>query len=497
MFTISRKDGSGTPRTVEADALLSACEDLSENGLHALDVVASRSEVTLADAVVTAVTEPKKNSTFENGDLVHDDEGKKRIEAQHSALRAAGVAVNAEEQLYATGTRMADVGYATQTQRKIDHDAMRPVQETAHALIRAVRAEDRHDQVVTAREIADSLHVNGSISCLGGHVLSEHAIRGLSARLESPMLGYVLGLRDRMVTRKASGADVAEIKKANDADRANMADVLRHELMSAPGETVKLRMRTRGNNGKPDVYAVVSEGYTPADAPEAIGQIVDSLPSDARGSFAYDVVSTSWELRASVWTPTPVAEQAVGEAFEGYVSFRSKDNGTSRFNGGGGVTLLRCLNASTYTANGTSVSRVHRGRVLYDISAMLKGAMSAIDALCAAWGRNRAEEIAFPERVTIEDAIPGFWAYCLKDRRSELAGVLPGKTREHVDGLTCAFFQERREPARLVRSDLAQGWTRYIQDQPTDIRRDAEAAIGDWLVARKPIRCELKEVATV
>ena len=530
MFTIKRKDGVGETLTVDGNALLDACERLSEGSRHQLDIT-RHADTTIADAVAELATEPatpgvvtgtyrpvsqdeadaivrealetektiaqstpKANSSF-GGPLVTDETARARIEAQHAALKANGVKVDTEQQFYATGTRMADDGYATQNERKREHDAKQPIQDTAHALIRRVRAEGRHDETFTARELAESRHVNGAITVAGGHVLSEQAIRGLAARLGSPMLGFVLGVRDRMSDRKKAMGDAS--RSENDADRRLIHMTLWRELMANPAEVVKLRMRSVGVNGRPDVYATVSTGYSPADAPEAIGQIVDSLPTDCKGSFSYDVASTSWELRASVWTPTPVAEQAVGEAFEGYASFTSKDNGTMRFRGGGGVTLLRCLNASTYTADGTETSRIHRGNVLYDIDAVLRGSLASIDALCNAWGVNRAQEVPMPEKVTIEDAIPGFWAYCLKDRRSELMGVLPGKTKEHVAGLTQAFFAERRDTSKLVRSDFAQGWTRYVQDQPTDVRRDAEAAIGGWLVGGKPIRCELKEVATV
>lgn len=476
MHTIKRKDGQGETMHVEAKDLLAACERLSDGGRFALDVAMTTSD-------------------FGDGKQIVSSDAKARIEAQHTVLAANGVQVNNKEQLFATGTRLASVGYDSQTERKAEHDRQAPVREVAAALIAQVRSERRDDKIVTAKALADSLEVNGAIKVLG-HALSEQAIRGLCGRLESPMLGYVLGLRERIAAR--AKLDTDESREMNTRDKRAIASVIRHECFANPDEVLKLRTREVGSHGRPDVYAIVSEGYSPADAPEAIDQVLASLPHDARGTFAYDVASTSWELRASVWTPTPVAEQAVGEAFQGYVSFQSKDNGTGKFNGGGGVTLLRCLNASTYVAEGSKVSRVHRGRVLYDVNAMLRGGLQAIEALCKAWGTNRASEIAVPMRadkpVSLEEAIPGFWAYCLRARGSELAGVLPGRTSEHVKGLSQAFFAERRDPSKLVRSDLAQGWTRWIQNQPSDIRREAESAIGSWLVNPKPIKCELKEV---
>ena len=196
-----------------------------------------------------------------------------------------------------------------------------------------------------------------------------------------------------------------------------------------------------------------------------------------------------------MWTPTPVSEQAVGEAFEGYVSFKSKDAGNGRLQGGGGVSLLRCLNASTYTADGQSVNRTHQSKILADIGAMLEGSLAAIEALCNAWGLARVTPLDVPAGVSVNDAIPGFWRYCLTSRGSDLAGVLPGRSETHVTGLTQAFHAERRNPRVLVQADLAQGWTRYIQGQPSDVRRDAESAAGTWLASLRAgkVGCDLRK----
>lgn len=409
---------------------------------------------------------------------VVNDAAKTRIDAQHAALAAAGLDVGAHRQAYATGTRMAAEGYARQHARRAEHEAARPIEEAAAELAAAVAAEGRADVEVSARDLARSLAVNGKITACG-FALSEQAIRGLLARIESPALSYVLGLRSRIVETVAAKGDPRE-------DKAQIARVLAHECERAPD--TRLKLRTRKASG--DVFAIVSPAYSPADAPEVVKQILRDMPRDAKGTWSYDPGSTAWELRASVWTPTPVEEQAVGEPFSGYVSFRARDNGTAKFRGGGGVELVRCLNASVYVAESGKVDRVHRGAsVLYDVRGMMRGATAAIAALCKAWGANRAADVELPERMSVAEALPGFWRSLLTDRRSELAGVLPGRTEHHVAKLAAATQSERRVADRLVRSDLAQGWTRYVQDLPTDARRDAELAIGDWLVtgARRPL----------
>jgi hypothetical protein len=371
-FSISRRDSKTPARIVESADLLSECAALSENGRFALDVVQVRTPEIIAAASAETIPAPAPKMPPTDAELddepiakpapvnstwahqVTDADAKTRIEAQHAALRAAGVAVNAKEQLYTTGTRMADVGYSTQTDRRAEHDAKASARDAGAALVAMVEGEKRTDRTVSAREVADALTSNGKISVFG-HALSVQAIRGIMARTESPALGYVLGVQERCAARVAAAnagrADVTAAKAANHADIAKLAEVIRHECLNASGETLKLRMREVGRGGRPDVYAVVSDGYVDADANRAVPQLISQLPADARASYAYDVASTAWELRLSVWTPTPTHEQAVGEAFEGYVSINSRDNGTSRFRGGGGVTLLRCLNASTYAAN--------------------------------------------------------------------------------------------------------------------------------------------------
>jgi hypothetical protein len=424
-------------------------------------------------------TVEKPMSTW--AEQVTDEQAKARIEAQHAALNASGVAVDSAEQFYATGTRMADIGYQNQAARKREHEAKGLARDKASELASIVLAEKRRDIETTAAALARQIKTNGKLTA-GGFALNEQAIRGLLARCESPALGYVLGIRDRIrsavAVRDANPDQRDALQASIGADKERLAETLRHELAMAG--SVSLKMRVRESRG--DCYAIVSPSYVPADAPEVLAGIVDDLPRDARATYAYDAVSTTWELRASVWTPTPVAEQAVGEAFEGYVSFRSRDNGAGAFRGGGGVILIRCLNASTYEAASSEMRRRHTGAIMVDVAAVLKHGMKAIDALCQAWGVARAEVIDVPAGLKLQDVIPDFWSSMLTQRQYAFAGLLPGRTKEHAKGLTEAYFAERREPNKLVRSDMAQAWTRYIQEQPAGVRREAEAAAGAWLV---------------
>ena len=222
VYEIKRKDGSGEARRVALADLMATCAAMSADGLHPLDIV-----------------EAPKNSTF-GGEFVTDDAAKARIMAQQSALRAAGVAVDETQQRYATGVRMADVGYATQGARKAEHDAKQPIADAMAELAEVVRSEERKDVEVSAAEFARNLTVNGKVSAFGLAV-SEQAIRGLSTRLESPCLSYVLGIRARIAAEVAKGdhADTSAIH----ADKAQLAEILQHECKRAGDVTLKLRTR--------------------------------------------------------------------------------------------------------------------------------------------------------------------------------------------------------------------------------------------------------------
>lgn len=418
------------------------------------------------------MSEVKPESDWAN--QTTDAEARDRIERTHKALAESGVTVETSKQLYTTGTRMAGVGYANQRARAIEHAKKAGIKDVAAELSAIVRAEDRRDVVVTAGEIGAKLSVNGALT-FDGLKLREQAVRGLLGRLGSPALRYVLGLRDRI-------ADPDATPVGKQMDREALADVMQRECKRFGDVRIKLRTR----QGLGDIFASVSPDYAPADAPEVLSDVVRALPSDARGSFSYDPATTTWEVRASVFTPTPIEEQAVGEAFEGYQAFGSRDNGTRRLTGGGGILLIACLNATTYQANGHSVSRVHRGNIMYDLRAMTRDAGRAIHALVNAWGEARGAEVE--TFVPIEVAVPGFYRHMLTARRGELVGILPGRTETHVAGLAKAFGSERRDLARVVRADLANGWTRYVQDMPGDVRRDAEAGIGRWIVGQEPVK---------
>jgi hypothetical protein len=429
------------------------------------------------------------------GATVVDVDAKARIDAQQAALRKAGVTGvgfkdegGDGDQFFANGTRMMSEGYAEQDKRKAEHDAQADVRDAAHDLIKRITDEHREDVDLSAGEFGRMLVANGKVS-INGRALTEQAIRGLAARLESPFLGYVLGLRDRCAdawSRKVKAGDASEAEMYRaliKADTAKIADVLAHECKRNPDVALKLRTRNGQIN---DVFAIVSQQYAPADAPAVVGRLVDKLSSEhpgAKGKVVYDAATTSWELQAEVWTPTPTEKQAVGEAFRGYASLRGRDNGTGRASGSGGIELLRCLNASVYTANAAKVSRVHRGKILDDLSLMIDGAIAACSILASAWGKNR--EIVIPltdeERKQGDKFMTGLWMSTLRDDRI-LAGVLPGRVVQHAEALTANYNAERREPNLLVRADMAQAWTRYIQGQPMNVRKDAEDAIGKWLV---------------
>lgn len=490
MYTISNAVESVTCKTPED--MLSACGRMAAKGSLTIKEESNGVErFILKDGVAVAEAKPKyevqevalvalptpkqQYSDWGAGKQVTDEDAKKRIEEQQKALNDAGVKIDASEQFYATGTRMAEVGYATQRKREQEFLNSEPIIDAAHALAGTVRAEKRIERECSALEFAKGIEVNGKITAFG-YALSQQAIRGLLARLKSPAMSYIFGVRDRIAEESEKG--VYGDKEAIQQDKRRIAEVLEHECRRRAGTVLQIRARENPH----DIFAIVSDTYGFADAPESVDALMRHLPRDARGTWSYDPTSTAWELRANVWTPTPVDQQAVGEPFQGYASFSGRDNGTSKWRAGGGVMLIRCLNASTYSAETSNVARVHRGHVLFDVSRASREALQAISALTKAWGVNRTEVVEAPEGVPIEEAIPGFYRWLLRDRKSEMAAVLTGRTESHVSALSKLFDSERRNTEQVTRADLANGMTRYAQGFRGDTQRDVESAVGQWLV---------------
>jgi len=437
----------------------------------------------------------KVDKVIEPGEI--NPEAQARIQAQHDKLNAAGYAVGRDKQFFDTGTQMLTEGYENQRSRQAEHQRKLPVQEAAHAMIRQIRAEQRQDVDVSCGDLLDVMAMNGKLT-VQGYAMGEQAIRGLLGRIESPALRYVMGLRDRIAKAKRLIEEPeeepehspTELRGFIAADKSALLDVMQRELRRHADVPIKLRLR----DGLKDCYAVVSPSYGVADAPQVLAEVVDALPKDAKGSYSYDPTTTSWELRASIWTPTPVAKQAVGEPFEGYAAYRSRDNGTGGLGGGGGIVCIRCWNATVYVVEDGFAYRIHRANVMDDLSKLTAQALKAIDTLADAWGTARADAVdcrifdAEKHLIPIEEAIPGFYRHMLTARRGELVGVLPGRTDKHAAGLKAMYFDQRRNETTVVRADLAQGWTRYIQDQPTPVRREAEAAIANWMIRQEPVR---------
>lgn len=445
---------------------------------------------TAAGMVAAAI---EKGVSDFGGGLLKDQDAIERIERIDAALDAAGLGkVKQDRQRYDRGTRMAEIGYQNQAGRKVAFDGLATVRDEIERGVATIKAERRKDVRLTAGEVASGLAINGKLTW-NGLRLQEQAIRGLLSRIESPALRYVLGLRDRIIQAATAlkdgklDLDRSVVERGLAADKDALLDVLVRECRRFASEPVMFRTR----EGLGDVFTTTSQDYTAADFDMQARLLSQELPGDAKGFWRYDPATTRWELQSQVWTPTPVAEQAVGEPFRGYSSVKGGDAGLTSIWGDGGMEILACLNAGTFHQDFAGTGRrSHRGDVMRDLRKIVRDSIRAIDVLVNAWGQARATVIERPTTkdgglIPIETAIPGFYRAMLTARQGVLVGRLPGRTENHVSGLARAYAGERRNPGEITRADLAQGYTKYIQTQPTAVRLDAESAIGRWIVNPK------------
>ncbi len=471
--------------------------EVNDKGLTRYLVIMGKSQHTFATpsqpkpakATVAPLTAPvKANPAYTTGAV--DLEGKARIDAQQKAMVDAGFkGVGFREdggtgdQFFTNGTVMMGSGQTVLASKKREHDQLLPFEQAAEQLSATILAESREDVDMTSSQFAHKLEVRGNKIVMAGFTVKESAIRGLLAtRLKSPALSYVLGLRDRIRDESYNG-DKRDAKAMQD-DLVKIAETLYYECMRNPAVAVKCRMRA----GVGDIFACTSTEYRAADAPSVIKKILEAhvIPDGTKGSFSYDPDSTHWDLRASTWTPTPTELARVGEPFNAFCTMRSADNGTCSFTTGGGCVIVRCVNCTVYIADMNTSRRRHIGKIMSDIEAMVANGTNAIAVMADAWGVNRETAVEMPSGVPVSVALPGFWSWLMRDRSSELQNVLPGRVKDHAVGLTAAFFDQRKELGRgqepVSRADFAQAWTSYVQDQPVPVQREAESAIGRWMV---------------
>ena len=428
---------------------------------------------TRIETITPTPTPTKEVSTWQR--QVSDEAARKRNQATQDAVNATGLlTIDPSRQLYATGTRLADIGYSTQAKRAAEHAAKVPLRDAAGALRDIIAAERRREVIMTGAEIAHEVTVNGRLK-VSGYALTEHALRGLLSRAGSPAWSYVAGLRDRI-------ADGTSNDKARDKER--IAETIVREMEQAQDTEFQFRMR----DGLGDCFAVVSPSYGIADFPLIADDVLATFPSDAKGTWSYDPESTAWSLRASVYTPTPSDEQAVGEPFEGFGSVRGADGGNSPLSFGGGILVLACLNASVYEAEMATTRRVHRRKVRVGIVYAMRDISRMIQTLTNAWGIGRETIVPMPDgAIPFGVALPGLMRGMLTERRGELVGILPGKREDNILTLAATFADERRNPRQLVKADFGQAFTRHIQTLDPTPRRRAEAAIGAWMVNPRAI----------
>lgn len=370
-----------------------------------------------------------------------------------------------------------DAAHRTLERRRERHAHAQPLVTAAAELIDTVKAERRRDIPVTAGELARQLTCNGLLR-VGGYQLREHALRGLMSRLGSPALGYLLGMRDRM----ASNGDPGH------RDREHLLATVQHELKQA--DSTPLVLRTRDEHR--DVYAVVSPGYGVADAPDVIPALLADLPDDARGTTAYDPSTTAWEIRMSLYTPKPSETVAIGEPFEGFASWASRDAGNGRLRRNGGIVVVSCLNAACMPIDLNVQGFVHRRGIRDRVSAAIPEAMRAMHRVAQVWGLARTDRIPHPttpagDLIPLEHVIPGFFRAMLTARRGEYAHIMAGRTEEHVRALSVTYEHERRNHVEHTRGDLAQAWTRYAQDHDLATQGRLEQATGQWLLSGAPV----------
>jgi hypothetical protein len=297
---------------------------------------------------------------------VMNDTARTVAESESSVLASHGIGDS--EQLFATGTALADVGHESLGLYAAEYNAFPSPQTAIGDFQEQIRAEERRD--IVADLVGFRLDIDGKLAPTNrlaggaGNTVEHVAWRQLIQAVETPNVNAGLAKRTRC----------------------------------------QRRMRCRKDGDGRSVFAIVSSdpvrGYQVFDGGEVAELVMRGLhdagmAKEAKCDLEYDPESTRYRIRTILQAPVDImAHRGVGRVHQVFFDVKGGDNGETSISGAMGVMRIRCLNASLSQADAMRWSRRHVGN-MSDIRHMVARAASKWTAVASEmrdlWARASAE----------------------------------------------------------------------------------------------------------
>jgi hypothetical protein len=316
-------------------------------------------------------------STFEAP--VMNETARDLANQESAVLKTLGI--GASEQLFETGTALAQSGHdALQTYDR-EYNALPTVKTALEGFQATITAEQRRDAI---RDLADyRIDADGKLAHVG-------KVAGGSGFALEPTAW-------RQLAQIAATQNInAGLSKRTRADR---------------------RVRIRGEGS---VFAIVSadpkRGYAVCDGPEVASYVERGLRDanmldGSKCELKYDPESTRYKIRTVLQAPIEIAaHRGVGRVHRVFMDVSGGDNGETSIRGAMGALRIRCLNATLSQADGMTWHRRHVGdanQVRALVADMARQWSVVAREIQALWTKAGAEYYLSPEggRLDAPEAI--------------------------------------------------------------------------------------------
>ncbi len=331
-------------------------------------IIGADADVIDAKPVTTA---PTPNNTERTGELIISPIAQERIARHEKMLADRGIAL--PPPLFTPGTRVVKMGDDNFRTSRVAWENQADIVDAMRDVWRTVNAEKRHDKVVAVRDI--KMNDNGMIDFGEGELPFE--ANGLMQFFSRNNLLFPRG-----------GAYLRDIRTEERAWNVNT-----RIAAAGTGYDKTVVLRIRNINGKPQVFAAVSEGYTAFDADKVVEVLGKALKgSGMRGEVIYDPTTTNLRV-TGMYHADKVVDLAAGDVFKVGVQFKANDTGGGAIIGDAVAWRNLCLNLIIIgTGKKNLVRRTHRGAlndVKVDMTAAAEEASVIFADFADMWGALR------------------------------------------------------------------------------------------------------------
>ena len=367
-------------------------------------------------------------------------EGARRATADEQAAKAAGFSL--DPPIYTIGTLVNETGQANFRQSRQDFEALPTALEACEGLAAQIKAEDRQDHKVEARNLvmldSGDLHTQGN----GTYPLSTRALEGVCNFCTPGGAGYLTecppDLRATNLNRwfpNAYRVDARATTKAREQDPEAPE-------VKTP-RVVTLRTRNAQDGGR-EIFSVVGPRYADHDADKVAAQIMAAVPAGARGDVMYD----GYRFRISLQFHSDIQPEkcVAGEIFKAGILISGADDGSGSIKTAATVTRNRCLNLLILQeARQDVLRRRHYGAgIVEDVRAGIDLTFSKIGHFAQAWDSATVDNVL--ERYGVQDVdqvfrglvynkvvvVPGVSPKDLVSRLRDAFNAEPGYTKDSV-----------------------------------------------------------------